>query len=123
MKQADTRGMAHPRARRRRIAFLLVLLLLASPPFLSERLTRVAPCTPGEEMVKLRTVRQEDRPARVEKVSKLLLSTTFPFHFLWITALSLLFVVTVADLLMKVTFTCCAFGVAPVITHKRLGHT
>ena len=123
MKQADTRGMARPRARRRRIAFLLVLLLLASLPSLLERLNRAAPCTPGEEMVKSPTVRQEDRPERIKQVSKLLISTTFPFHFLWITALSLLFVVTVADLLMKVTFTCCAFGVALVTTHKRLGHT
>lgn len=110
-------------ASRRSITVLCLLLLSISPPFLSERFTPAAR-TPPEQTVKLPPVQHWDHPERVQQRSKLLLTPTFPIHLVWITALSSFFLVSVADLLLKLVFTCCTLGVASVTTYSktRLGH-
>ena len=101
-------------ARRRFVVFLCLMLLIPNALFLLERPTPTAtPPTPTD------TSQDWGRPQRVQQVTKFLLTPTFPIHALWITALAVLSIVAVADILLKLVFTCCTLGVEAVTGYRK----
>lgn len=101
-------------ARRRFVVFLCLMLLIPNALFLLERPTPTAtPPTPTD------TSQDWGRPQRVQQITKFLLTPTFPIHALWITALAVLSIVAVADILLKLVFTCCTLGVEAVTGYRK----
>lgn len=105
-------------ARRRTTAFILLLLLLSlSSPFLfnGHNLAFRLQVSPNG-LVNLPPPLLYSNEAN--HVQQLFFSPTFPLHLLWITVLFSLFLVCIADLLLKVVYVCCTFGVASITKHR-----
>ena len=91
-------------ARSRYCVFLCVVLLIASPPFFSERPTPIPRAPPD-------SLGPSQHWARQEPVQQLLLSPTLAIHALWIIALPVLSVPAEADVFLRLVFICCTVGV------------
>ena len=98
---------------RRFILVLCLMLLMPYTPFLSERSTPTTTAAPPDE------VADSPDPERVQRVTQLLLTPTFPIHALWIAALAGLSIVAAANILLNLVFTCCSYGVEAVTSYRR----
>ena len=101
-------------ARRRFVVFLCLILLMPYTPFLLERPTPTAYTAPAPPDIN----QDWDYPERVQEGAKYFLTSTFPIHAAWIVALVVLSIVTLADIFMKLVFTCCRFGIEAVTGHQ-----
>lgn len=102
-------------ARRRFVVFLCVILLMPYTPFLLERPTPTAYIAPAPPD----TNQDWDHLERVQEVAKYFLTPTFPIHAACIIALAVLSFVTLADIFLKLVFTCCRLGIEAVTGHQK----
>ena len=93
-----------------KVVFFL-LLLSVFPPFFLERSKQSASVCLEERPVKTSSSHQLEHSERVQRVSKLLLTPTFPIHLFWIVGLCVTFLASVFDMFLKLTFVCCATAI------------